>query len=65
MEENKNNEYDYLSIYARSFEELDREVTKLLNDGYRLYGYPYTTNTYIVQTLVKTPTIKIGEINEQ
>lgn len=57
--------YDYISVNSRNLEELDKKVTKLLNEGYRLYGYPYVTATLAVQTMIRTPMVKIGEVDEQ
>lgn len=59
----ENNKYDYKSVYATNFVELDEKVSKLLNEEYKLYGQPYFVSKWIIQTLVKSPIIE-GEEDE-
>lgn len=49
------NNYDYKTVYAVNFDDLDAKVTKLLNEGYKLYGLPYTASKYVAQAMIKAP----------
>ena len=44
---------EYKTIKRLNSADLDRDVNKLLQDGWELFGTPYVHDTFLVQAMVK------------
>jgi len=49
---------EYKTVGMNNVCYLDREINKLLNDGWELYGSPYSTSDYKYQALIKKENIE-------
>lgn len=58
---------EYRTVRKGNFGDLDREVNKLLEEGFSLYGNPYVTDQeefYVCQALIREskPATRVGAL---